>query len=342
MASTGTATLTASWVPNGTCAWLADADGESVGRIELAPWYARGARKAEEAWIVTWFEGDGDDFILRRALVEMPAFAVDSDAREAELIAAAEAALQRGEEPPMPRASRLPAPPSASERFRQAELLIDAWDAANGRLWEATRDESAAAKFRRYEALTESLARVYTVDRTLDGMWSSLPPDVREDASCRADDRARRAIEHNRAVSSRFSKTYDPRADASFDAYFERESTGAPYTHWTGHLLTGSLQKDFFEGLHWVRGQMTYRGIIDPIELWQYTAGAEPRWKWKDSQAISLDAGAQAQREAYDRFLAGRDVLGLFSHFLEVFWDAKWSFRKLMLRAERRRPGMLR
>jgi hypothetical protein len=38
---------------------------------------------------------------------------------------------------------------------------------------------------------------------------------------------------------------------------------------------------------------MTYAGVDDPIEIWQYEAGVEPRWKWKDAPTITT--GLQQQ-----------------------------------------------
>jgi hypothetical protein len=217
---------------------------------------------------------------------------------------------------------------------------MDAWDTSRSELTAALREtEGPAGSFRRYLALSDTLARTYTVDRTLQGMWVDVPPDLREDASIRADLQAVRAIEHNTEVLSRFGRNYDPTSDSSFEAYFQRRRDARPYPHWSGHILSGSLQEGFFNGLRWIRGQITYRGVIDPIELWQYEDGVAPRWKWKDATAVTTRLSSNRdQRKQYERFQAGRDVEGQLSNLLEVFWEVKWSLRKLLIRAERRRP----
>lgn len=59
--------------------------------------------------------------------------------------------------------------------------------------------------------------------------------------------------------------------------------------------------------------------------------------------AFTVDLKSEkAKRLQYDQLLAGQDVLGWFSHLLDVFWEAKWSLRKLLRRGELRRPGQLR
>lgn len=332
----------AAWNPDGRHAWLLDEDGEAVASLELSPWYRAHEREPVAAWVVSWVDTSASEPTLLRAPAEAPAKSGNGPEREAELVAAAATALGRGERPPPPRSPALSAPPTARERFRQVELLIDAWDSSNAELSRALGEEGPAAEFLRYLRLSDVLARAYTVDRTLNGMWQGLPIDLREDASAWADERARRAIAHNSAGLRRMGRTYDPRTDLVLATYFARQTDGKPYTHWTGHLLTGALQEGFFQGLRWVRGQMTYFGATSPMELWAYRDGAEPRWKWKDAEAISWEKGNKRERALYDWFIAGHDVTGYFSHLLDVFWEAKWSLFKLMRRAENRRAGSLR
>ena len=332
----------ADWNADGNHAWLYAKDEEPVARLELTQWFRGRERDPVVAWIVSWTDVDGADPVARHAPVEVPAQPGDGPSRATTLISAATIALTRGEMPPPPRAPVLPAPPTARERFQQVELLIDAWDRSNVDLSRSLDEDRPEGEFAHYLRLSDVLARTYAVDRTLQGMWEGIPVDLREDASVRTDERAQRAIKHNTSVSARFGQAYAPTQDSSFAAYFAREADCKPYRHWTGHLLTGGLQEEFFLGLRWVRGQMTYSGVTSPIELWPYRDGAEPRWKWKNSQAVSLTNGNKRERALYDRFLAGRDVTGYFSHLLEIFWDAKWSLWKLMLRAETRRPGKVR
>lgn len=310
-------------------------------RLEVQLWHPLNERRACEAWVVSWFDQTASGMSLLKAPVEAPAKPASSRARKEALVHAACDAIRRGPRPPAPRTPPLPQRPTYAERFRQAELVIDAWDRANGYLGRVLRGEEATA-FDLYIALSDVLARTYTVNRTLQGMWTDIPIDIREDASVTADERAVRAIDHNRNVLAG-SREYDPRADVSFDAYFARQQSGRPYGHWTGHLLSGALQEGFFDGLSWVRGQTTYRGVTQPLELWQYEDGVEPRWKWKESAAITVDLRSNRdQRMNYDRLVARGDVAGLFSHLLLLFWDAKWSLRKLLRRGDLRRPGLVR
>jgi hypothetical protein len=314
--------------------------GELVARLHVDQWFPRGERQPVPVWIVSWLDPNADSPTMLRARVEMPAQKADSELRRRQLLAGAFEAINRGPRRPDPRSPALPSRPTYVGRFRQAELLIDAWDHANGALGRVLRDDDPYP-FERYLALSNVLARLYTVNSTLQGMWEEVPVDIREDASCWADEHAERAIAHNRDVVAKFGKTYDPRNDVALEPYFSRLRSGRPYQHWTGQLLSGALQQGFFDGFKWIRGQMTYRGVIEPIELWQYEPGAEPRWKWMDAGAITTDLKSNAnQRCQYERFLAGGDVVGLFSHLLDVFWDAKWRLRKLLRRGELRRGSV--
>lgn len=278
---------------------------------------------------------------MLRALVQIPARPAANERRREALLGAALRSMASGPPPlPIVRASRLSEPPDYQNRFRQVELLIDAWDGANGTLGRVLRDDRAYPA-QRYIALSDMLARTYAVDRTLGKMWEQLPVDIRDDVSHWTDERAVRAIAHNTTSKERLGQMYEPRTDISFEAYFARLADSRPYPHWTGPLLSGAIQEGFFRGLRWIRGQMTYFGVIDPIELWQYEAGIEPRWKWKDAAAITTGLSSNARERAlYERLLAGSDVIGFFSHLLTIFWDAKWMLRKLSRRAEMRRPGL--
>jgi hypothetical protein len=313
-------------------------DGSIAGTLEIVTWYPPMQRRPVAAWVVSWVDTSGEEPVMHRAPVEIPAHGAAGPARRATLLQAAADARQRGPAPIAARAPALPNRPDARQRVRQAELLIDAWDRAFGQLTAAAADDGSSGTYLRYLALTELLARTYTVDRTLQGMWDDVPADLQELASQHADDEALAAIAHNTRVVASSGRLYDPGRERGFDAFFERQRNGAPYPHWTGPLLTGVLQEPFFRGLRWIRGHMTYRGVTDPIELWQYTDGAEPRWKWKDSAAVTSERGNPRERKLYDELLAGQDVLGYFSHLIEVFTEARWFLRALLLRAENRRP----
>jgi len=330
--------VTAQWQDEDRAFLLKD-DGELLARLHIEPWHPDGERTPHVAWVVSWLDPDATSSTMLRAPVEVPALGAADQGRCQDLVAAALAAIAAGPPSPAPRAAALSEPPDYAEQFRQLELLIDAWDRAQGELGRVLRDHNSYLADR-YIALSDVLARTYAVDRTMQKMWERLPVDIRDDASHWADEAAVRAIAHNTEVQRNFGKTYNPRADVSFDAYFLRERNSKPYHHWSNHLLSGSIQEGFFMGLRWVRGQMTYLGVIEPIELWQYEAGVEPRWKWRDAPAITTGLASNARERAqYERFQAGKDVLGLFSHLLTIFWEAKWSLRKHSKRAELRRPG---
>jgi hypothetical protein len=327
------------WV-RGERAFLLDEGGGLAARIHLEDWYPKGRRTASPAWVVSWLDPAADSPTMLRALVELPALVAEDDTRQAELTAKALEVMARGPEPATARSPALKDRLGYAERFRVLELLIDAWDEAETRLGRVLRDPDAHP-YQRYLALSDVLSRTYTVDRTLGSAWEALPIDIREDASCHGDEIAERAIAHNTRALARSGRTYAPVDEGGLAPFFARRRDLRPYRHWSGHMVSGAIQHDFFLGLRWIRGQMTYRAVIDPIELWQYEPGVEPRWKWKDAAAITTEFGSgRNERACYERFQGGRDVLGQLSHLLTVFWDVKWSLRKLSRRAEVRRPGL--
>jgi hypothetical protein len=246
------------------------------------------------------------------------------------LIAAALAAKAEGEPPIPPPAGAIEAR-GWRDSARGLDRLFSVWvDAETSFRNSAVRDDEASG-WARWVALADALNRIYAIDSSLKTLWSKLPPDLREDASAWSDDYADKAIRHNRGIDPNF----DPQTAPGWEAWRERQRTGKPYTHWAGPLLAGLFHPDYFVGLRWVRGQLTYHAVPEPIELRQLRPGDEPRWKWKNADAISTEGGNE--RPLYEKHIAGGDVLGQFGWLIEVFVDAQRIVGRLRTRAETRR-----
>jgi hypothetical protein len=64
------------------------------------------------------------------------------------------------------------------------------------------------------------------------------------------------------------------------------------------------------------------------------TPGGEPRWKWKLAVTIPQSEREGNGRDAYEKHLQGKDVLGLFSWLVDVFADAERLVVRLLSAAE--------
>jgi hypothetical protein len=108
------------------------------------------------------------------------------------------------------------------------------------------------------------------------------------------------------------------------DASAKRRQTSEPYDDWTIALLVRSvyLPRDELRGLRWLAGALLHRGPLSTVELRQWRAGEAPRWKWRVADDIvpltrrpGERGGDKEDRQAYERVIAGRDVLGSLNLF---------------------------
>lgn len=252
--------------------------------------------------------------------VECPALVADSPARRDALILAAEAAMA-APPPALPIVASEPLPITADQWGEMLKSQIDSWGRAMGKLDEAAQSEDDWAPVLRYKAMQEALHWLYVVDSTFGVIWQQLTDQEREDLSVKADERAANAIAHNKEVRP----DLDPRQDAVFASYYERQLTGETYRHWSDVLLAGVFHRRFFQAIKWVRGQLSHAATPAPMELIQFREGAEPRWKWTASQDFARGRPDEAGRHAYDNVLSGNDVTGLLGHLTMVFVDAQYK-----------------
>lgn len=323
----------AHWDAEATSCWLIESNGSFAGRLHVRNWWRPESRKPEVAWTIEWMNSAGDDPPLYVAPVEIPAMLATSDERRQQLVTLALTAKESGE-PAVP-------PPAGSIDTREwrdiadgLDRLFAAWVDAEGSFrMAAARDDGPSVAWARWITLTDALNRLYAIDSSLKTLWDKLPPDLREDASVWSDLEAEKTIAHNRRILANF----DPATASGWEAWRERQRTGKPYRHWSGPLMAGAFHPDFFTGLRWVRGQLTYHAVPEPIELRQLRPGDEPRWKWKSAGAVSTEAGNE--RPMYEKHFAGRDVLGQFGWLIDIFVDAQRMVGRLRMRYDLRRTA---
>ncbi len=265
---------------------------------------------------------------MRVARVPAPGVVPTTEAERKTLVSAAVLAKQDGEEAVAP-----PAGPIDERDWRQLasglDRLFSAWvDSETAFRRAAECDPGPDGSWERWRTLTDALNRLYAVDSSLKTLWNKLPPDLREDASAWSDEYAGKAITHNRKIDPAFN----PYGAPGWEAWEERQRTGRPYEHWAGPLLAGLFHPDFFTGLRWVRGQLTYHAVHEPTELLQLRPGEPPRWKWKHANAVSTEGGNE--RPLYEKHIAGQDVLGQFSWLIDVFVNAQRTVGRLRARAD--------
>ena len=310
--------LEAHWSDDGLSAVLTD-DGGWRARLEVTRWWGDGQREPDMAWTVEWLSREDETPTMLEAPIEVPARTADGPERRAELIERALAAMSAP--PAIPAPSGLPAPtPATSQEWADhIDLQITCWDLAYRDLTVAVDERAERGEFMRYRALTDALERAYAVDSSLRVLWRGLSKPTKERLSRETDLRAQDAIAHNVSLVP----GYDPADDGSFSGYYQRAANGQPYRHWGDLLLAGAFQSKFFDALSWVRGQLVHAATSAPMDLRQWRAGVEPRFKWRESRDFARGRVDDAGRRAYDEVLAGHDVTGLLSHLTDVFVDAR-------------------
>lgn len=327
----------AHWRDDGLAAAIVGLDGGWLAGLSVRDWYGSGQTVSEIAWVVSFLPAGAE--MTAEVLVEAPALAADTEARREYLLAAARAAIAAGE-PPAPEATETPSasPSSPDEWSEHLDLQILCWEDALHGLGQALEAGSNDQDhFLRYKAVSEALERVYAADQSLGILWRRvLSEPTRRRLSAEADEHALRAIENNLSVSEKVGRTYDPKTDPVFTAYYERMRSRRPYQHWGDLLLAGQFQHGYFLGLQWARGQMMHAATSAPVERRQWRVGVAPRWKWSKSDGWFRGRPDAAERRAYDVHVAGgaADVMGQLSNLTELFLDAKGALVKA-LRADR-------
>jgi hypothetical protein len=311
------------WADDGLGATLLDQSGSWLASLGVVEWYAAGDRDAVLTWVVSWpAAGDEPPYMLE-AVVERPALVADTAERRRSLVEQARAAMTAPAATPAPLELPPPTPASASQWSTHLELQLACWGDASAALSVAAAERDAdRGPYLRYKALTDALERSYALDASLGILWrAGLSTAKREQLSQRTDRGARSAMAHNAAVRP----DRDPTQDTVFAAYLRRDAGGRrqPYRHWADMLLAGMFQERFFQATRWVRGQLTHAAVPAPIELRHFRAGAEPRWKWRESASFARGRSDDAGRRAYDRMLAGHDVLGQLGQLYTVYFDAQ-------------------
>ena len=316
------------WAEDGLNAYLRPT-GDTPGiRLRVEHWFPDQALEGQPAWIASWLDPTQDEPMMLEAPIERPALvAVDNRRRQHLAELAVEASRNPPPETPEPFAAPRPTPNGADEWADHHDLQLISWDEAFGELVAACGDMSDAGELRRYRSLTQALDWAYALDASLNLLWKQMLPDeVREEASKQTDERARRAAKHNEGGPLKFNLHTDP----AFAGFVERLKDHQPYAHWGEVMLAGVFQARFFLAIRWVRGQLIHAATAAPLELRQFRPGAAPRWKWRASEEFSRGRASDFGRKAYDRLLAGNDVIGLLGHLTDVFHEAGMYLRKLL------------
>lgn len=320
----------ARWSEDGLSVTLQDDDGSWRAHLRVESWYEDHQTEAQLAWVASWLDPQAEQPTMLSAAVEIPALTADVPARRRELMELALSAIEQPPKTPKPFAIPPPTPKGADEWARHLDLQLGCWDSAFSELVAACQKTGEGDEFKRYRSLTQALDWAYAMDSSLGVLWRSLPTEVREQASRQTDNRARKAAEHNAASPLKFDLNTDP----AFAGYVRRSNDHEPYKHWGELMLAGVFQAQFFDAIAWVRGQLIHAATSAPMDLRQFRPGAEPRWKWRESNLFSRGRSNDAGRRVYDRLLAGRDVVGLLGHLTDIFFEAGMRLRRYLREIE--------
>lgn len=321
------------WAEDGLSAYLRPTEEAPSVRLRVEQWFPDQQLEGQPAWIASWLDPTQEEPTMLEAPIEQPALVAEDDQRRRHLVKLAiEASRKPPPKPPEPFASPGPTPQGANEWADHHDLQLASWDESFGELIAACRDMSEAGELRRYRSLTQALDWAYALDSSLNLLWRRiLPEEVREEASKQTDEQAQRAAKHNEEGPLKFNLDTDP----AFSGYVERLKDRQPYSHWGEVMLAGIFQARFFLAIGWVRGQLIHAATAAPLELHQFRPGAAPRWKWRASEEFFRGRASDSSKEAYERLLAGNDVIGLLSHLTEIFHEAGMYLRKLLRSSER-------
>ena len=267
-------------------------------------WYSQGSRTPVRAWTVEWLDRSGGDPRMARTRLHVaaePAIDEEEMARLSEVAAQ----IARGASPEEPAAfgHANTGLADASNIHRRVALISHAIQEASGRLHEAALCEEEWGADRVLIALTEALGWVRALDDAMNHIWRARPQPAFADITARID----RVLE-------------GPGWDPSFVAWAKSRRNSDGYDDWTIALLIRSagLSREELRGVRWLAGKMLHFGPLPATELRQRRAGESPRWKWRKAGDIFPSTRGERRSEdrlAYDRYLAGRDVIGTFNLF---------------------------
>jgi hypothetical protein len=297
--------LIAMWQRDGTRATLRDDDDGLWATLTLVDdWYLSGHREPVSAWVVEWLDRSQDEPRTERTrldVAEQPAPDEDTMARLSE----AGAAVARTASPlaPKPFGHAETGLARGDEMHQRIELISHAIQTAQGRLDEAARVAEPWAAHQVLIALTELLGWVRALDDAMRHIWGDLPEELRADITARIDE----ALER-------------PAWDPKFVAWAKTQRRETGYTDWTLGLLLkrAGLSREDLRGMRWLAGRLLHFGPLPAVELGQWREGEAPRWKWRPSKEIFPATRGERRhhgRLAYDRYLAGRDLIGTFNLF---------------------------
>jgi hypothetical protein len=298
-------TLLATWLRAGTHAEIRDEADELWARLHLMDdWYPEGSRTPVRAWTVEWLDRSGADSEMVRTRLDVAAEpAVDEDEMARLSTIAAEVARGAIPEEPLPFGHANTGLAEGGDSHRRVVLTSHAIQEASGRLREAAQCEEEWGADRVLIALTEALGWVRALDDAMSHIWRAR----RQPAFAPITERIDRVLE-------------GPGLDPSFVAWAKSRRKSDGYDDWTIGLLIRSagLSREELRGARWLAGKMLHFGPLPATELRNWRAGESPRWKWRQAADIFPETRGERRSEdrvAYDRYLAGRDLIGSFNLF---------------------------
>jgi hypothetical protein len=323
--------LRAKWYLDKNLAILETSDGSHFGDLQVTDWCPNGSRERGFAWVLSYLDDSSDPPKFMQREVEFPAEDASTTERQIALVKAATQAIDR-EPPALLVTEPERAPMAADEWTSLLDTQIFAWDRARGRLADACATDEDWAPQLVYVALLETLAWTYTLDNSLKWCWMALTDETKEALSIEVDRRIEKLLASDRS-------DLDEEAVHSsrlLEGYKFRLRDHKPYRRWCDLSRTGSFNRETSHAIKWIRGQMTHTAVSTPVHLSQFRSGAEPRWKWAHAAEFKRTPEDNDGEIAFNQELAGKDVLGIFSHFLNDFSDARLELAQALRREEAR------
>jgi hypothetical protein len=298
-------TLVATWRSDGTHATLRDdADGLWATLKLVDDWYMPGSREPVRAWIIEWLDRREEVPKMTRTRLDIPEEpAPDKDTMARLSEAGAAAARMTAPAEPKPFGQAETGLGRGIEIHGRIELISHAIQKAQGRLGDAARVIEPWGGQLVLIALTEAVGWVRALDDAMNHVWRGLSDELRADITARIDEALDRS-------------GWDPNFVKWARA--QRDDTG--YSDWTLGLLVRStgLPREDLRGMRWLAGKMLHFGPLPAVQLKQWREGESPRWKWRPSKEIFPASRREREshdRLAYDRYLAGHDLVGTFNFF---------------------------
>lgn len=300
------------WRSDFSSAILSTDDGDFIGWLRRDRWYENAYAEPIVAWVAQYRDVGASEPMLLTVVVDQDAADADDEARREHLLAEAENAIRTGP-PTLPGPQWIP----SVQRADEVDLLVEAWNAASDRVYQATKQIDSFSTDRIYIALTELLNWTVAIDDVVGTIWKKRVTDAdKEVISLDVDTEIDAVIQQETAKFAAYGQTWLEPREGVFVAYRKRQQDGEPYPRWQ-HLLglyRKNLDPRFFDGIRWIRGQMAHRGVIVAVDLKQWKPGAQPAWVWRPTVSIdhvtSGNATEMERLRAYDSRMAANSVLG--------------------------------